>query len=432
VKDPSVVDSSASSRSSRPAGARHRLAIVLSGGGARGAYEAGVLSYLFEEIYPLLGDDFEFDIVSGTSVGAIHAAYIAASHGMAPAERSKGLIETWSSMSFETVLNMKWRHLLGVPLRAAGLLPMRRSSGTPGPDGAMQETFGGLLDIAPLEGLVRARIPWERLAANLDAGRPGTVCVAATEITTGMIRLFMAGHGVDTSPWDFDPQVNAVHVSLTQEHVRASAAIPFLFPAVRVGDCFYVDGGIRLNTPLSPAIRMKADRVLVVGVKHKTGPSAPATKPCNIESIAKPAFLLGKLLDAILLDPIENELRQLDVINALLEGGRAAFGTDFEEKLAPYIRAKRGIGYRSVETRIINPSRDLGTIAAESQRESRNTGKGLVSSLITRTASMGTPYDEADFLSYVYFDNSYTQRLIELGREDARADHDAILELLIT
>jgi NTE family protein len=403
-----------------------KIALVLSGGGARGAYEAGVLSYLFEEIYPQLGEGFEFDIVSGTSVGAIHAAYVAASHGLPAADRSRGLIETWASMTFETVLDLRWRQLASVPLRAAGLLPMRRSAGEAGGT----ETMGGLVNIAPLEQLVRAQIPWHRLRENLNHRTPGALCVAVTEITTGLVRLFMDGRDADTSPWSYDPLVNAVAVRMSDQHVRASAAIPFLFPAVKIDDCFYVDGGLRLNTPLSPAVRMKADRVLVIGVKR--GPQLDDTPPvaCEVESIAKPAFLLGKLLDVILLDPIEHELRQLDIVNALIEGGRQAYGEDFEEKIAPYIRAKRGVAYRSVRTQVITPSRDLGTVAAESKRDATPGHSGLIASFITRTASMGTPYDEADFLSFVYFDRGYTEKLIELGRRDAAASHHAILALL--
>lgn len=404
----------------------HRIAIVLSGGGSRGAYEAGVLAYLFEEIYPQLGENFEFDIVSGTSVGAIHAAYLAASHGLPATVRSQNLVDTWASMTFDTVMDVKWRHLLGIPLRAAGMWQMRRDTDESG----RVDTFGGLVDIAPLEKLVNERIPWARLPANLAGGKPGAVCVAATEVTTGMVRLFIDGSEANTLPWDFDPQVNAVKVDLRDHHVRASAAIPFLFPAVRVDDCFYVDGGIRLNTPLSPVIRMRADRVLVIGVKHQPSPEAAPATACQVDSIAKPAFLLGKLLDAVLLDPIEHELRQLEIINALIEGGEAAYGPDFGERMAPFVRAKRGVGYRPVRTQIINPSEDLGAIAAACHRESRAADSGWLASLITGTASAGTPDDEADFLSYVYFDRSYTQRLIDLGRRDAAANHDAIFALL--
>ena len=142
-----------------------RTALVLSGGGSRGAYEAGVLSWIFENVYPRLGAGFEFDLVSGTSVGAIHAAYVAASAGLPPAERAKALIETWTTMRFDSVLRLTWRDFVGIPLRGLGLGPTRARGGDD-----RGEARGGLVDIAPLEALVRERIPWNRLRANLAAG----------------------------------------------------------------------------------------------------------------------------------------------------------------------------------------------------------------------------------------------------------------------
>lgn len=411
-----------------PEKTKKRVALVLSGGGSRGAYEAGVLSWIFEEIYPKLGANFEFDIISGTSVGAIHAAYTAATSGMDSKPRSADLLDVWKSMAFSTVVDFGWRDLLRVPLRLAGLNPMR---GKPEP-GVGAQTFGGVLDVAPLEELVRTRVPWSRLRQNLDAGRPGTLCVAATEVTTGAVRLFMDGRDVDTTPWDYDSLVDARRVELGELHVRASAAIPFLFPAVRIDDCFYVDGGLRLNTPLSPAVRLRADKVLVVGLKHERPASETPTPSCQVEAIAKPAYLLGKLLDVVLLDPIDSELRQLEILNALIDGGTQAYGPDFEERIAPYIREKRGVGYRHVDTHVIKPTRDLGQLAAACYRQNKSVDHTWVGSLLTRTATLGTPEEEADFLSYVYFDSAYTDNLVELGREDAKAQGDAMLELLTT
>lgn len=403
---------------------KKRVALVLSGGGSRGAYEAGVLSWIFEEIYPALGPDFEFDVISGTSVGAIHAAYTAASSGMAPKNRSTELLDVWSSMSFGSVVDFGWADLVRAPLRLAGI----RAAWGSGRSASDNETFGGLLDVAPLEDLVRTRVPWNRLRPNLEAGRPGTLCVAATEVTTGAVSLFMDGLEADITPWSYDHLVNARRVSLTERHVRASAAIPFLFPAVRIEDCFFVDGGLRLNTPLSPAVRLRADKVLVIGLKHEPGTTPPTR--CDVESIAKPAYLLGKLLDVVLLDPIEAELRQLEILNALIEGGREAFGDDFQDRIAPYIRAKRGIGYRHVDVEVIKPSRDLGELAAACYRQNKNADRSFAGSILTRTATIGTPEQEADLLSYVYFDKAYTENLIELGREDARAQSEAIYRLL--
>jgi NTE family protein len=405
---------------------KQRVALVLSGGGSRGAYEAGVLAYLFEHIYPKLGDRFEFDIVSGTSVGAIHAAYVAASAGIAGPRRAAGLIETWKSLRFDNVLRVSWTDLVGIPLRGLGLGRLQERGGTD----ARPETKGGLVDVSPLENLVRTRIPWKRLRANLDAGTPSVLCTAVTEVNSGVVRIFMDGPGTDTTPWDHDPHVDAVHTPITQLHVRASAAIPFLFPAVRIDDSYYVDGGLRLNTPLSPAVRLRADKVLVIGLKKRSTKGDKADYS-NAEALTQPAFLLGKLLDVLLLDPIENELRQLEIVNALLKGGAATFGPDFRERLAPTLEAVRGLGYRPVDFFMLSPSEDLGRLAADCYHSSGgDRGRGLVAALIKRTATMGVPRDEADFLSYIYFDNAYTDRLVDLGRADAALATDRILALL--
>lgn len=412
-------------KASRPGG-KPRIALVLSGGGSRGAYEAGVLSWLFENVYPKLGKHFEFDILSGTSVGAIHAAYVACTSGMESQERSRSIIETWTNMRFDNVLDLSWRDLVGIPLRAAGFGRPRISR-----SGSVSQSEGGLVDIAPLEELVRTRIPWHRLRANLAASKPSVLCTAVTEVNSGVVRIFLDGPGADSTPWAYDPHVDAVTTEITEVHVRASAAIPFLFPAVRIKEHFYVDGGLRLNTPLSPAIRLEADKVLVVGLKKRMTKS-DQPDVCDAKSLTQPAFLLGKLLDVMLLDPIDNELRQLEVINALLAGGTSAYGEDFVEKIAPALRAVRGVGYRPVESFMQSPSEDIGRIAADCYHRSDGStpSRGLVESLIKRAATMGVPKGEADFLSYVYFDTAYTTRLVELGREDAKASSDEIFALL--
>ncbi|MFN2378055.1 MAG: patatin-like phospholipase family protein [Candidatus Binatia bacterium] len=420
-----------SSKSQRPqdTGARRkRVAIVLSGGGSRGAYEAGVLSWMFENIYPKLRPDFEFDIISGTSVGAIHASYVACSSGMKPVDRARTLVETWQNMRFDNVLQLTWRDFVGIPLRSLGLgVPRVRGSGSDG------VALGGLVDIAPLENLVRTRIPWHRLRANLAAGRPSVLCTAVTEVNSGVVRIFLDGPGADTSAWDHDLHVDAVATRITDLHVRASAAIPFLFPAVRIDGRYYVDGGLRLNTPLSPAVRLHADKVFVIGLKKRMS-KHDKVEFSNVQALTQPAFLLGKLLDVMLLDPIENELRQLEIVNALLQGGKESFGDDFIERIEPILRQVRGVGYQPIEFFMQNPSQDIGQIAAECYQGSNGAAgmPGVLAALIKRTATMGVPKNEADFLSYIYFDRAFTDRLVDLGREDAKASGDRILELLTT
>jgi NTE family protein len=406
---------------------KKRIAIVLSGGGARGAYEAGVLSYLFEAIYPRLSPDFEFDIVSGTSVGAIHAAYIAASAHLTGSARATPLAETWRSMAFDKVLDVGLLDIAAVPLRALGFASQRRSV----TGGSAPDTLGGLVNIAPLERLVEERIAWPDLHRNLEAGKPGALCVACTEVDSGRVAVFLDGRLADPSPWRLDAHVNARATRITSRHVRASAAIPFLFPAVRIDERYYLDGGLRINTPLSPALRLKADHVIVVALKSK--PLAQSGIPyTNPQAVTQPAFLLGKVLNALLLDQLELELRRLDVINALFDGAEEALGPDCLEPINRAIRAKRGVEYRKVSHVVIRPSADIGVMAAESYRRSRSRteGQGILASLLARTALRGVPEDEADLFSYLYFDRSFTEPLLELGREDARRLEAEILTLL--
>lgn len=408
-------------RKEGPTEGRRRIALVLSGGGARGAYEAGVLSHLFEHVLPQLEPGFDFDILSGTSVGAIHATFAAATAGLTPSERARKITQTWSEMSIHDVLHLKASDLVRVPLRALGW-SHRKDSGT--------GVFGGLVDVSPLEDLVRKTIPWNALAKNLRQGHPKAVCVSCTEVRSGRVTVFMDGSEADTSPWDHDPNAQAIAGSIKDHHVRASAAIPFLFPAVQVGSRYYVDGGLRMNTPLSPALRLGADRVLVIALKH-TAESSPDIPPYAETVITQPAFLLGKVLDALMLDQIEYELNRIELVNSLIERGSERYGDDFLGEINTVVRERRGVGFRPVRTSVIRPSADIGRIAASCHEANGGLRElGIVAELIARMARGGAPNDEADLLSYLYFDGCFTQELIQLGREDARRAETDVLELL--
>lgn len=401
------------------------MAIVLAGGGARGAYEAGVLAYLFENVYPELARTFEFDIVSGTSVGAIHAAWLAATARLHGRERSKALVDTWRGMRLGDVLRVDAGDLVGVPLRALGLRRLARSLGGEGPVDAV----GGLVDLTPLERIVEDRIPWPALRANLARRRPGVVCVACTDVRTGLNTLFLDGALADPGPWANDPGARAVTTEIRGPHVRASAAIPFLFPAVRVDGRLYVDGGLRMNTPLSPALRLGADRVLVLALKHRPRtPAGPAAY--SEEAITQPAFLLGKVLNALLMDQLESELHRMELVNAWIERGQEVYGADFLARINVALRSRRGAGYRHVESVTVRPSEDVGALAARAWRRGGGRDLGALAGLFARFALRGVPADEADLLSYLYFDASFTSELLDLGYEDARRERDQIFELL--
>jgi NTE family protein len=384
----------------RGGAAASRVALVLGAGGSRGAYQAGVLAHLFEEIYPELPAHFEFDIVSGTSVGALHAAYLAATaHEPAPLRASR-LRSSWSRLRLSDLLRV--RDLVAFPLRALGLLRVSA-------------------ELAALEGVALQSIPWPRLARNLAERRPGVLCVPCTQVGSGRATLFMDGPLADTAPWRDDPHTRAERVRIEALHVRASGAIPFLVPAVRIRDSFYVDGALRLGTPLSPAVRLGADRVLVI-----TPGQVPRAAPSEYSEavLAQPAFLLGKLVNAIGTDHLASELDRIHLVNEWIERGRKVFGVDFASQMG---LAGPGAGARHVEVVTLSPSEDLAAVAWHCQRRER---LGSVASLFARAAVQGVPEGEADLLSYLYFDRRFTRELFELGRADAERAHDRILGLL--
>ena len=407
-------------------GAKRRVGLVLSGGGARGAYEVGVLAHVFERVLPKLPPDFDFDVVSGTSVGAIHAAYTVATSQWEAPHRAKRLSDVWRTMELDHVVRIGVGDVLGVPLRALGLSRLRRRAGG---RARAPEVIGGLLDVSPLERIVADRIPWSALRENLDGERARALCVLCTEVRSGKVAVFLDGRLADAAPWASDPNCIVIPTAMSPVHVRASAAIPFLFPAVRIGDGYYVDGGLRMNTPLSPALRLGCDRLLVVALKYHRALDAGAPA-FSEEAITQPAFLIGKVLDALLLDQLEVELHRLQVVNALLAQGVANYGDDFLERVSGPVRAQRGVGYRIVETAVVRPSEDIGRLAASCYRARGAGSLGALPSLLTRLALRGVPEDEADLLSYIFFDKRFTADLVALGREDARRSEDEIVALL--
>ncbi len=402
-----------------------RLGLVLSGGGARGAYEAGVLSYIFGDFTQRLGRRVHFDIVTGTSVGAIHACYVAASQDDEGA--SERLADIWRSLSLEEVYRVGASDLLRVPIRLLGFGRMGEITG--GPTADSPERIEGLFDTSRLEELVLGRIPWKQLRRNLESGSLEALAVAATEIATGRSIVFIDSR-LEAPAWPRDPFIVAHPTRIRPEHALASAAIPLLFPAIRIGGAYYCDGGLRLNTPLAPALRLGADRVMVVGLRH---PSTRAEedrlarrRETNYSSLT---YLAGKVLNALLLDRIEYDVDRLELFNAILESGVRSYGPGFIERINEPITALRNTPYRIVRKAFLRPSEDLGVIASECLHTQPPTQgiRDWFSRNIARYTARGA-LGEADLLSYLFFDRCYAERLLDLGRRDAENATDELLE----
>lgn len=405
-----------------------RIALVMSGGGARGAYEAGVLSYLFQDLPPRLGRPVHFDIVTGTSVGAVHACYVAATQQEPDA--GERLAAIWRSLSLDKVFEVGATDLIRVPWRLlglggpAGLLPATA--------GGVPERLAGLFDTGWLETIVLERIAWDKLRENIDEGRLHALAIAATEVATGRSAVFVDNRTGTVPRWASDPFVVARPAKIGPPHALASAAIPLLFPALRIGRTYYCDGGLRLNTPLAPALRLGADRVLVIGLRHPRTPEEEDRIANRREAnYSSPTYLLGKALNALLLDRVEYDVDRLRLFNAILESGVRNYGSDFLQRINEPIVELRNNPYRIVRDFFLRPSKDLGAVASDCLRhQSRSRGlRDWLSRNVVRYAGRGA-LGEADLLSYLFFDRCYAEHLIELGRNDAAEAGDDLVEFL--
>jgi NTE family protein len=405
----------------------HRVGLVLSGGGARGAYEAGILSYLFLDLPARLGRAVHFDIVTGTSVGGIHACYVAA--GQQEPQTFARLLDIWRSLSLDRVFRVGAADLVRVPWQLLGfsvnrpLLPATHD---------LPQRLPGLFDTSWLESIVLENISWESIRGNIDAGRVRALALAATEIVTGRSVVFADTHTGSIPQWPHDPFVVARPTRLGPPHALASAAIPLLFPAIRIDHAYYCDGGLRLNTPLAPALRLGAEKVLVIGLRHpRTAEEQDRLARRREVNFSRPAYLVGKALNALLLDRIESDIDQLRLFNRILETGCRVYGSDFMARINEAIISERGAPYRIVPDFTLRPSKDLGELAAECLQERRARGlRDWLSRNVARYVGYGT-LGEADLLSYLFFDRCYTEHLVALGRRDAEQASDALAQFLM-
>jgi NTE family protein len=200
-----------------------------------------------------------------------------------------------------------------------------------------------------------------------------------------------------------------------------------LFPAVKIGDEYFTDGGLRQNTPMSPAIRLGADRLLLVSLKHVKEPKSLQQE--RIEAYPKPLFLAGKALNALMLDHTEYDLMRMQRINMILEAGHASFGPRFEEMMNHELVRLRGAPLRRIQAVHIRPSEDIGAIAADFAAAGKVKVSGAIAKRLISRLAGGEARHESDLLSYLLFDGDFAAELIELGRRDAAKKEDELASL---
>jgi len=394
--------------------------VVFSGGGARGAYEAGVIRYLLEELATRLGRPLPMDILCGTSVGAIHACYLAGTADQGPG-RGNRLVDFWRRMRVQEVLPFSTRDVLGMARRLFGIRRIQEAFR----GGRAPDRLYGLLDTSALERLVVGAVPWLSIHKNVSAGRVRAVCVPATEMATGRVVVFMDTADRELPGWSRDPMLVPRITRLRPTHALASAAIPLLFPVVRIASTYYGDGGLRLNTPLSPALRLGAERVLVVALRMSPGASH-TTATHTVADYASPTFLFGKVLNSLMLDHLDTDLARMRDMNELIRDGERAFGPDFLSRLGA-VRDGPHEPRRVIEELVIRPSADLGVLAGTVLEDLPDAAlRSPFFRLALRNLEPGRRSAEADLLSYLLFDGEFLEPLAELGYRDARAQEEEL------
>lgn len=394
------------------------VGLVLSGGGARGAYEVGVLQGMREALHPARDARPMFQVIAGTSVGAINGAWLAANAHVAD-HRVEGLAQVWRSLVLRHHLRVD---LLGLASWASPFRLFRKPS-TRDEDGPVERFGRSVLNPRALEELVADRIDWTQLHQNVNEGRLKAFVVAALHIGTGNTTMFAElAPGAEFKAMRHPRRV-AHRTHIDMQHVLASAAIPVLFPARRIAGSFFVDGGLRFNTPISPAIRAGADKLVVVTLRFEPVASKPHDSTDEYPSVL---FLLGKIFNALLIDPVAYDLQVLQRFNRLMEVIDDELQPDELERVNTVMEQERGVPYRHIPTLVFEPSKNIGLLACEHLRRAETPDLGHFYEWLLARATHTQATWEADLASYLLFDGAWADTLIELGRADALAKRDEI------
>jgi NTE family protein len=370
--------------------------LVLTGGGARAAYQVGALQALAEITRR---EDHPFPVLVGMSAGAINATALAAGADHFPAAVAR-LGRIWSALTPDRIYRTD-----GPRLAAIGMRWLRdlTTSGLFGED-----TINYLLDTAPLRRLLDVELELDRLPAHFRSGALRGVAVSATNYLTGTGVTFFEGNP-RIAPWVRSLRVG-MREAITVDHVMASAAIPVFFPPIRIGGAYFGDGCIRMLAPVSPAIHLGADRIIAIGVRHRRSADETVRRQVMTRRSSLPlAEIIGALMNALFLDSLELDTERVERINQILGS------------VSP--RRLDGQPLRVVPLLVLRPSEDLGDLAEDEQVR-------LPGALRYLLQGIGAGHRGKDLLSYLAFESVYVRRLIGLGYRDTMARRLEVEEFL--
>lgn len=370
---------------------RNDIAVMFTGGGARAAYQVGLIKGLARH-FPNL----EFPIITGVSAGAINAIFLASRHGNL-LTKAEQLADMWSELQCNKIWQFDWRTV--VPFRSAlASVFWRHKWSRP----------HGLVDTLPLAQLLcrifdaKPRQPIRGIIENLHNGLRALALITL-DYSTGQSVRWMQGRTSDV--WE-GPNRRSEQTEITVEHVLASSALPFLFPAVRIGNEWHGDGGIRLAAPLSPALHLGARRIIAMSTGYQRT-REEARRPV-VTGYPPAAQVISQLVNAIFLDALDEDAQRMERMNELLH------------KVDPRERD----GLKPIDLLVLRPSIDLGKLSTEYERY-------LPRNLKLVTRALGTKETESpDVMSMLMFEPSYIRRLIEVGETDVHARVDEIRTFL--
>ena len=369
--------------------ARGKLAFALSGGGARAAYQTGVLSYIGKRLPRL-----RVPLLTGVSAGAINVGFLAAYDGNLRGA-TQALKRRWLSLTTEEVLRTNPASLLKVGVRLGGSL---LGGGT-----GLSPRFRSLVDTSPLREFIERDVDRGEIGTRIEAGDLEAVGLTAMSYQTGRTVLFVQGDP-QSAPRPASSHYRLVRTDISVDHILASASIPLVFPAVKLGQQYYGDGSFRTAAPLAPAIHMGADRIFTISARYRR--SELEARAPDTTGYPPPARVLGLLLNSVFLDTLDWDAAALRRINLLVN------------RLPREVSERQGL--RHVDLLILRPSRDIGKLARDFEIE-------LPPGLRFLVRGLGTPdIKSADFVSYLLFESEYIRTLVELGASDAEANWDRI------
>lgn len=365
--------------------------LVLSGGGARGAYQAGVLKAVFEICSPSKVKT-PFHIYSGVSAGALNATYLAAgAHSLA--ESTFHLTELWSNMTSDQVFRTDAVTMGKIGLKWMGELSLGAISGaTPG---------RSLLDTEPLWDLIRKNCRFSQIGENLQKDVFKSLAITSVDYQSSTAVTFVENNNKNEL-WQKNKR-HAERTIISVEHVMASSAIPILFPPIKVGPRYFGDGCVRNIAPCSPAIRLGAKKLMVIGVRAQKDLRSERLM-ANPPSVAR---VINLLLNAVLLDGVEIDIERMQRINEFLAKVPQEHHTH--------------LNFRPVDALLISPSEDLGAMAAQMASKMPRVVRFLLKGL-------GPLEDASELISYLLFEKEYTNWLVELGYKDGMSRESDIKE----